>query len=256
MLVVTLIMNTLATVGVLNGMTQKQVSDLNDTLITPSGLTFSIWAVLYTLMIICVIILFVKKDDPYYQRVTEKTSLLFWLSCIFNIAWTISFSYLQIGLSTIFIIGLLISLMLLTKKISELQVNHQWLFPLTVGLYAGWIFIATVVNIAAWLVNIEWGALGMSHDAWAIIIAIIATALAILVSLDNRNAFFTLPIAWAFLGIRNARAEDGGHGGVKVVSLIMMAILLVWVGIQLFRNDWHLAPAHPAEEPTPAEENV
>lgn len=137
---------------------------------------------------------------------------------------------------------MLLSLIFLTKKLTGLQEDKHWLWPLAFGLYTGWIFIATVVNIAAWLVNINWGAFGMSHDTWAIIISIVATALAILVSMDHRNAAFTLPIAWAFLGVRNARAMDGGHGGVEVVALIMMALLLAWSGIQFYRNGWRMAP--------------
>ncbi len=244
LLALTLLLNALGAFGVINGMTQKEVSDLNDTLITPSGPTFSIWSVLYTLLIASVVVLFVKKGKLYYNKVTEETSLLFWLSSIFNIAWIVSFSYELIGLSTLFIILLLFSLIFLTKKLTELQEGNKWLFPLTFGLYTGWIFIATVVNIAAWLVNIGWGAFGMSQDTWAIIISIVATALAIFVSMDHRNAAFGLPIAWAFLGIRNARVADGGHGGLAVVALLMMAVLLAWSGIQFYRNGWRVAPDH------------
>ncbi len=240
--VITLVLNVLGATGVINGLTQKEVSDMNPTLITPSGPTFSIWSVLYTLLIISIIALFVKRGDPYYEAVTEKGSLFFWLSCLFNSAWIVTFSFELIGISTIFIILLMLSLMLLLREISRQQRDKQWLLPLTFGLYAGWIFIATVVNIAAWLVSIGWNAFGISHDIWAVVISIVAAGLAFAVTFDHRNAAFPLPIAWAFLGIRNELAGSG-HKAVQVVAIIMMIVLIIRAVIAFSRNGARLAPA-------------
>ena len=49
----TLLINTLGAYGFINGSSQKEVSDTYQTLITPSPATFSIWGVIYTLLLIC-----------------------------------------------------------------------------------------------------------------------------------------------------------------------------------------------------------
>ncbi len=57
------------------------------TLITPSPSTFSIWSVIYSLLIISIIVMIVKKDDSYYKSAVNQIYTLFWISCILNIAW-------------------------------------------------------------------------------------------------------------------------------------------------------------------------
>ena len=51
-LLVTLIVNALGGLGFINGLSQKEVSDMFDTIITPSPSTFSIWGLIYSLLII------------------------------------------------------------------------------------------------------------------------------------------------------------------------------------------------------------
>ena len=155
LLVITLIINFMGAIGLINGNSQKEVSDRYFTLITPAPITFSIWSIIYPLLIISIIVMIVKKNDSYYQKAVDEISELFWISCLMNIAWIISFSYLQIGSSVIFILLLLITLLLILQRVTKKHDGKHFLLPLTFGLYGGWLFIATIVNIAAWLVKIE-----------------------------------------------------------------------------------------------------
>lgn len=60
-LIITLIVNAMGALGYINGLSQKEISDKYLTLITPSPSTFSIWSVIYTLLIISLIVMIVKK---------------------------------------------------------------------------------------------------------------------------------------------------------------------------------------------------
>ncbi len=80
-LAVILAINTLGAIGLINGLSQKQISDKYVTLITPSPSTFSIWSLIYSLLIISVVMLLVKKNDAYYQKAIDKTTLLFNSCC-------------------------------------------------------------------------------------------------------------------------------------------------------------------------------
>lgn len=71
-LAVTLVINTLGALGFINGLSQKEISDMFVTLITPSPSTFSIWSVIYSLLIISIIVMIVKKDDLYYKSAEIK----------------------------------------------------------------------------------------------------------------------------------------------------------------------------------------
>jgi hypothetical protein len=243
---VTLAINTLGALGFINGLTQKEISDMYVTLITPSPSTFRIWAVIYSLLIISITVMIVKKKDSYYELAIDKISTLFWISCILNIAWIVLFSFVQIELSVLFIFGFVISLSLICKKLLGIQDRKRWLLPLTFGIYTGWLFIASVVNTAAMLVKLEWNGFGIANNIWAIIMLIVAVLLVLLVLSKIHNAAFTLPIAWAYLGIYQfLKAPEGFKGEfvlLQTIALIGMVILIGAAAITLYRNNYSLLP--------------
>lgn len=245
-LAVTLVINTLGALGFINGLSQKEISDMFVTLITPSPSTFSIWSVIYSLLIISIIVMIVKKDDSYYKSAINQISTLFWVSCILNIAWIVAFSYVQIELSVLFIFGFVITLSLICQKLLKIQDRKRWLLPLSFGIYTGWLFIATVVNIAAMLVKLKWNGFGIAPEIWAIIILIIAILLVVAVLSKIRNAAFPLPIAWAYFGIYqflNApEGFQGEFGLLQNIALAGMVVLVVLAGIQFYRNKLSIIP--------------
>lgn len=137
LLAVTLVVNALGAAGIINGSSQKEISDRYQTLITPAPSTFSIWSVIYTFLIISVVLLVIRAKDAYYGKVLDKISALFWMSCALNILWIVTFSYDLIGLSTVFIFAFLIVMVLIVKRLGEIHEKKRFLFPWTFGLYAG-----------------------------------------------------------------------------------------------------------------------
>ncbi|NLA87795.1 MAG: tryptophan-rich sensory protein, partial [Clostridiales bacterium] len=189
-LLVTLIVNTLGAVGVINGLTQKQISDMYPTLITPSPATFSIWSVIYGLLLASMIVMIIKKDDAYYQKAIDQITGLFRISCLLNIAWIVSFSFVLVELSVLFILAFVIVLAMIGRKLLQIQEGKRWLLPLSFGLYNGWLVIATVVNISAALVKLQWNGFGIADTVWAAVILIVAVLLVIAILLKLRNAAF------------------------------------------------------------------
>jgi hypothetical protein len=245
-LIVTLFMNTLGSLGLINGLSQKQISDMYITLITPSPATFSIWGVIYSLLIISIIAMIVKKNDSYYKSAIDEITVLFRISCILNIMWIVAFSYLQIELSTLFILGFLIVLTMICLKLRKIQGGKRLLLPLTFGLYTGWLFIATVVNIAAMLVKLKWNGFGINDETWAIVILIISVILVFLVLQRNRNAAFPLPIAWAYFGIyqflKAPEGFKGQFGSLEITALVGIVFLIGMAAIQLYQNSFAVLP--------------
>ena len=238
-LLVTLIVNALGGLGFINGLSQKEVSDMFDTLITPSPSTFSIWGLIYSLLIISVIMMIVK-DTPYYKKAVDKISTLFRLSCLLNILWIIAFSYVQIELSVVLIFLFVITLTMICIELLKINDRDHWLLPMTFGMYAGWLFIATVVNISAMLVKWGWNGFGIPDDIWAIIILAVAVILVVVVLFKNRNAMFPLPIALAYLGIyQNLRSPYGFNGEFGLLQNAALAgaiVLALIASFQFYRN--------------------
>lgn len=245
-LAVTLVINTLGAIGLINGLTQKQISDMYPTLITPGPATFSIWSVIYALLLISVIVMIVKKNDPYYQTAVDQISVLFWISCILNIAWIVTFSLVLVELSTLFIFVFVITLALICRKLLQIQVGKRWLLPLSFALYTGWLTIATVVNIAAALVKLKWNGFGIGAETWAVMILVVAVLLVLVILLKIRNAAYPLPVAWAYFGIYQFLTAPTGFKGeyslLQTVALAGTAVLIILAAIQLYRNRFAVLP--------------
>ena len=198
---VTLAVNALGAFGFINDTSQSDVSDRYFTLITPSSSTFSIWSLIYGLLVISLIVMFMKRENSYYQRVIDKITPLFIISCVLNISWIVLFSFVLVELSTLFIFGYAIVLALICRQLLILNEGNHWLLPVTFGIYTGWLMIATVVNIATSLVKLEWNGFGIADNIWAMIILIVAGLIVIGVALNLKNAALPLSVAWAYFGI-------------------------------------------------------
>lgn len=236
----TLVVNFLGSQGYINGNSQKDVSDKYLTLITPAPSTFAIWGLIYVLLLAFIIRMFISWKQPYYQKLTHKISPLLWLSFLFNMLWIVAFSYEWIGLSLAFIAGLLVSLCLICLIIGYGRAD-KWFPRLVMGIYTGWLVIATLANVALFLVKIQWQGLGISQIIWAMIMLGIGIALAILLSFGLKNPFLPWPIAWAYFGIYRFHKSMEGFGGIypqiSTVALIGIGILLIVSPILFIRKE-------------------
>lgn len=242
LLLLTLGVNFLGGTGKINNASQQDVSDMYHTLITPAGFTFSIWGVIYGLLLISLVVMLIKEKDSYYQAAIDRITPLLWIAFVTNMIWIVTFSYLQIGISTIFIFIYLISLAIIVQRLRHLNNHKYWLLPLTFGLNTGWLFIATVVNIAAYLVQIEWDGFGLAEDTWALIIMIVALLLAVFVQFQVKNAAFSLPIAWAFFGIYQELQTTGAYPTLGILALINLGILILLAIYSFIRNQYSIYP--------------
>lgn len=64
--------NALGASGLINGMSQKDVTDRFPTLITPAPVAFSIGSVIYLLLAAGLVLTLTRQDDPYFARAAEK----------------------------------------------------------------------------------------------------------------------------------------------------------------------------------------
>lgn len=236
----TLVINGLGAFGFFNGASQKVVSDRYLTLITPAPFTFSIWSVIYTLLISAAIVMIIKHQDEVYGEAIDRISVLFWISSGLNMLWIVCFSYLQIGLSALIILAFAIVLSLIVKAIGKITAGKRWLLPVAFGMYGGWLLIATVVNIAAFLVMIAWDGFGLAPEYWGVIILAVAVVLAVIVTVTTKNFVIPLPIAWGYFGISqflgSADGFQGQYPALQTAALIGIVFLLGASGIQFFRN--------------------
>jgi benzodiazapine receptor len=100
------------------------------------------------------------------------------------------------------------------------------------SVYLGWITVATIANVTALLVSVDWGGLGVAPATWTIVMILAATAITVAVILTRRDLAFTLVIAWAFLGIQLKRTGLGDAPAIAWTAIVaagaLVALALVW----------------------------
>lgn len=216
-----IVMNYLANALPLNGKTTGQLSDAYPNLFVPAGVTFSIWGVIYIMLIIFCVVQFTTS----HQAVISRIGWLFGLTCLFNAVWIAAWHYERLPLSLILMIGLLVSLIWINIFIKDMPYGF---FKAAFGVYLGWICIATIANVTALLVNNGWGGFGISEETWTIIMIIVGTLVVALTIWRLDNPFIGLSVVWAFTGIMIKRQADVRTIFITAaVAMVLVAVLLI-----------------------------
>jgi hypothetical protein len=213
----------------IGGKTTAQISDANPTLITPAGYVFSIWGVIYVLL--GVFVVFQALPSEKVREFREKVGCLFIISSILNIVWLFlwQFEYLILSVPIMFLLLATLILIYLRLEIgkSKVQLREKIAFHLPFSVYLGWITIASIANVAATLVSVNWDSFGIRPETWAIIIIIVALLIAILVVLTRKDVAYGLVVIWALLGIAVKQSTNQNIATATEISAIILAITLI-----------------------------
>jgi hypothetical protein len=218
-----ILMNYLANALPLNNKTTGELSDQYPNLFVPAGITFSIWGIIYILLVVFLILQF--RDSN--KSLVASIGWAFALSSLFNALWILAWHYELLPLSLLIMIGLLLCLIFISWKIYPLQVG--WI-KAAFGVYLGWICVATIANVTALLVNYNWGGWGIPAQIWAITMIGIGLIIAAFSLIRLQNPFIGLAVIWAFGGIVLKRLGDNTYvETAAVIAIGMMLVVTVWV---------------------------
>jgi hypothetical protein len=234
-----LVVNTMAATLPLNGIGTGELSDLYPNLFVPSGLTFSIWGIIYILLgafsIYGVIAAFNNNIDTSFLT---KIGPWFIFSSAANICWIFAWHWKKIGLSLIIMLILLFTLIVIYKKIDPAAAGQRngvfFLTRLPFSVYLGWITVATIANATALFVNINWDGFGLSDSIWTIIVITTAVLITCLVIYNKKDWGYSLVVLWAFLGIILKRSSAGDASGVLIAAITGMAFITVFFAVRKF----------------------
>lgn len=90
-----------------------------------------------------------------------------------------------------------------------------------------------MVNVAAFLVKMDWSGFGIGADVWAGLAIILSVVLAGIFQKLTKNAVLALPISWAFFGIWRALVQQGGFLSLEIL-LILAMLLTLFIAIRGF----------------------
>lgn len=237
-MILTILVNAIAVILPLNGKTTQYLSDQYPNLFVPAGLTFSIWSVIYILWIVFAIYqardLFKKEEleMPFLHQIT----FLFILSGVANSGWIFLWHYEYVGLSLLMMLVLLSCLIAIYVRLnigrSKVPLAERLCVHVPFSTYLGWITVATIANVTALLVSLDWDGFGIDHLTWTIVILAIGTLLTLLMLILRRDIAFSFVVLWAFFGIWLKRmTEPNTPTDVNVATTVSIAILFIIVGL-------------------------
>ncbi|MFC1965846.1 hypothetical protein ACFLWI_02715 [Chloroflexota bacterium] len=239
----TVVVNGLANALPLNNKTTGELSDQYPNLFVPAGLTFSIWGVIYILLAIFVIygLIISVKNNTQKTAFIENIGILFFISSLANIGWIFAWHYEILPLSLVLMLIILGSLITIYLRLrigkSDSTLSERYLVHLPFSVYLGWITIATIANVTALLVDINWNTFGLGEQFWAVAVIIVGIAIALSVLFTRKDIFYCLVVDWALLGILLKRLADSTPvQSVIIISIIGMVLVSIGIIAQIVRK--------------------
>ena len=100
---------------------------------------------------------------------------------------------------------------------------------LSFSLYAGWLTVATILNIAAALELGGWDAFGISYPVWGAVMLVVATVIVLVTRFRWRDPVYGGVLVWALVGVIVARSDVPLVAVTAgVLALIVAASLVPW----------------------------
>lgn len=234
-----IILNILANALPINNVTTADVSDAYANLFTPAGITFSIWLLIYLLLLSYSIYQLKCFKDIAYEdkRQFKGIGLIFSISSLANALWILAWHYDQIGLSLLLMLLILVCLIMINGMTREMSLSlRDWFFiKLPFEVYFGWITVATIANITVYLVKLQWQGLGLSQVFWVSLAIFIGAGLAVYnIHFYKAPAYGTV-IVWAYAGIILKHFSVSGHAGRYIQVIIAASIAIVMIIIADYR---------------------
>lgn len=229
-IVAVIIWNYVANAMGINGNTVGSLSDDYANLFTPAGYAFSIWGLIFLALLGHGIFLlhrafsttkssdFILKMGPWLIIANLGNMAWIWF-------WLTEQTAITVGIMVLILVSLLTLVTRLGIAVGEVTTAvKRWVWW-PISLYSGWISVALIANISAYLAKIEWQAV-FSEEIWAVIMIIIATLVNLYMVKFRKMLVFAGVGAWALAAIAVKH-----WGQIAMLQWTALASCLVVVGV-------------------------
>lgn len=223
----------------INETTIGEVSNKYFNLFTPASYAFAIWGLIFLALLAYGIFqvrraFFSDKQSDFI----EQTGYWFVLANLLNCSWVFAFAYEYTGLSVVIMLGILLSLI----KIILNTNMERWDAPIgiiafiwwPICLYSGWIAVATIANVSAYLSKLGWEGGFLSESTWTIVMILVATVLnLVMIKTRNMREFAAVGV-WALFAIYVRHKEN--METIAYTALAGSIVLLIAMAVHGYQN--------------------
>lgn len=203
------------------------------TLIAPATPAFSIWSVIYLGLIAYAVWQFL----PGQSGAERHRRIGYWVaaSLILNAAWILSIQFDLLPLSVPIIVILLAVLLRILLDLTALPATTRWDALLTdgsLGLYLGWVAIATAANVTALLVAIGFTGFGWPPELWSVIVIVAAAGAGIAIAIAGKGRIApALSLAWGLSWVAVGRLTGEPASTITGVAAIVAVVVVLGAAV-------------------------
>ncbi len=210
------------------------------TLVAPDGPAFGIWSVIYLGLVVLAAwqLLPSRRADPRLRA----TGWWITASLLLNAVWLGVTQAELIGLSVGVIALLLIVLAVVFGRLADSRPTSRVeavVLDGTMGLYLGWVSIATVANTASALVYAD-VPLSLAPEAWAVVVLAVAAVVGVAVAVRARGRLaFAVALSWGLAWVAVGRSSGPDSSTLVAVSAVVAAaaVLISAIAVRILTRD-------------------
>jgi hypothetical protein len=200
------------------------------TLIAPATPAFSVWSVIYLGLIVYA----VWQLLPGQSSAERHRRLGYWIaaSLVLNAFWILSIQYDLLPLSVpiiVVLLAVLVQAFLQAIAYPPTSVADGIITDATIGLYLGWVCVATAANVTALLVASGFTGWGLPPELWSVVVVAVAAAVGVVLALVSRGRISpALTLAWGLTWVAVGRLTGEPASLITgVAASVAVAIVLI-----------------------------
>jgi hypothetical protein len=209
---------------------QDGALDADGSYLAPARPAFSIWTVIYVGLFAYTVWQALPR-----QRDSDRQRALGWLiagTMVLNGLWLVTAQFLTLGLTVLAIVLLLVLLALTfwrTVALPGRGVLSAFLIDGVTGLHLGWVALATVANMAAWLTRTVPASWGHAATTWGIAVLVVVGLLGLGIAVASGWRIApALAMGWGLTWIGVGRLSgEPADAAIGITAIVVAAVLLL-----------------------------
>ncbi|WEK61799.1 MAG: tryptophan-rich sensory protein [Candidatus Microbacterium colombiense] len=213
--------------------------------LAPAGPAFSIWSLIYLGLIAYT----VWQALPAQRLDERQRAVGGWiaLSMVLNGLWLVTAQFWSL-IATVIMIALLLATLARVIVLLGRRPARGWPERVVVdgvnGLHFGWVTIATVANITAWLTQIAPESWAGQAEIWAVVVLVVVLVIGVAAALKTGRIAPALATSWGLAWLAVGRLTGEPESTTTAVAAIIVAVALVAAGV-LAVTRRRRTPVHP-----------
>ncbi|CAE7309176.1 unnamed protein product [Symbiodinium sp. CCMP2592] len=239
--VISLVVNGLSASGVF-GQSIGAISDQYPTYVTPDGLTFLIWSVIYTLELILVIAQCFPTEsaEKLLQQscclTTTTVRVRLIIAFLLNALWLPFYVNLYWGKALLVIVVYLIFLLLAYIDVNTTTTTSFWewvLYGAGIACNISWVIVATAANKFTLLGSFGWeDVYGVAGTPWAAVLVVaVVASVAVMIGTMRSDFAWSITACWALAGLHRQHTISDPSSFPPEAMNKTLALCALWAAI-------------------------